>query len=40
MPIYLLDAIYNHVVIGLMHITKGVLVMHIASITILATLDN
>ena len=38
MPIYLLDVIYYHAVIGLMHITEGVLVRHIASIVILATL--
>ena len=29
MPIYLLDAIYHHAVIGLMHITDGVLVIYI-----------
>ena len=37
MCIYLPDAIYPHVVIGLTHITEGVLVMHIASIAILTT---
>ena len=37
MPIYLLDAIYCYAVVGLMHITKGVLVMHIVSTVILAT---
>ena len=37
--IYLLDAIYHHVVIGLMHITEGMLVIHILSIVILATLS-
>ena len=37
MPIYLLDAIYCHVVIGLIHIMEGVLVIHILSIEILAT---
>ena len=37
MPMYLLDTIYHHVVIGLMHITEGVLVRHIASIAIFAT---
>ena len=37
MPIYPLDAIYHHAVIGLMHIMEGTLVMHIASIVILTT---
>ena len=37
MPIYLLDAIYYHVVIDLMLITEGMLVMHIVSIAILTT---
>ena len=31
-PIYLLDAIYHHAVIGLMHIMEDALVMHIVSI--------
>ena len=37
MPIYLLDTIYCHAVIGLAHITEDVLVMYIASIAILTT---
>ena len=37
MPIYLVDAIYHHMVIGLTHIMEGAVVMHIASIAILAT---
>ena len=37
MPIYLLEAIYHHAVIGLVHITEGVLVMHLASMAILTT---
>ena len=36
-PIYLLDAIYYHAVIDLIHIMEGALVRHIASIVILAT---
>ena len=37
MPMYLLNTIYCHVVIGLMHIMESALVMHIASIVILTT---
>ena len=37
MPIYLLDVIYCHVVIALMHITEDALVIHIPSIAILTT---
>ena len=40
MPIYLLDAIYHHAVIGLMHLTEGVLVIYILSIVILTTHGN
>ena len=39
-PIYLLDTIYCHVVIGLMHIMEGALVLHIVSIAILTTLPK
>ena len=39
MPVYLLDAIYHHAVIGLMYITEGVLVIHIPSIVILTTMN-
>ena len=35
---YPLDAIKHHEVIGLAHIMEGALVMHIASIVILATM--
>ena len=38
MPIYLLDALYHHVVIGLTHNMEDALVMHIVSIAILITL--
>ena len=37
MPIYQVEALYHHAVIGLMHNMEDVLVMHIASIAILAT---
>ena len=37
MYIYLLDAIYCYVVIGLMHTKEGALVIHILSIVILTT---
>ena len=37
MPKYLLDAICNHVVIGLVPIMEDALVMHIVSIAILTT---
>ena len=37
MPRYLLDALYHHAVIGLMHIMEDALVMHIVIIAILAT---
>ena len=37
-PIYLLDTIYCHAVIGLTHIMEVALVMHIASTAILTTL--
>ena len=37
-PIYLLDALYHHAAIGLMHNMEDALVMHIASIAIHAIL--
>ena len=37
MPIYLLHTLYHYVVIGLMHHMEDELVMHTASIAILAT---
>ena len=36
---YLIDAIYCHAVIGLMHIVEGVLFMHNVSMPLLATVE-
>ena len=40
MPLYLLDALYHHAAIGLMHNTEDALFMHIVNIAILATVMN